>query len=146
VYDPFINMNVKKKLNALGVGVVTYERVGRSEIDREAAALYKKPFWTFARDYYGAAAALCRTNAVDGILYLSAFACGVDSVVTALIESCLGDFPFMVLKLDEHTGEAGFDTRLEAFSDLLKRRRGIGRHLPAYGQYRTGDGSAVPGA
>jgi predicted nucleotide-binding protein (sugar kinase/HSP70/actin superfamily) len=28
----------------------------------------------------------------------------------------------MVLKLDEHTGEAGFDTRLDAFSDMLKRR------------------------
>ena len=33
------------------------------------------------------------------------------------------DFPIMTLVLDEMTGEAGFVTRLEAFIDLLKRRR-----------------------
>lgn len=29
----------------------------------------------------------------------------------------------MVLKIDEHTGEAGLDTRIEAFVDMLERRR-----------------------
>jgi predicted nucleotide-binding protein (sugar kinase/HSP70/actin superfamily) len=28
----------------------------------------------------------------------------------------------LVIKLDEHTGEAGVDTRLEAFIDMLERR------------------------
>ena len=33
------------------------------------------------------------------------------------------NFPIMTLILDEMTGEAGFMTRLEAFVDLLQRRR-----------------------
>ena len=28
----------------------------------------------------------------------------------------------LVIKLDEHTGEAGMDTRVEAFIDMLERR------------------------
>ncbi|MGC8843040.1 MAG: acyl-CoA dehydratase activase-related protein, partial [bacterium] len=34
-----------------------------------------------------------------------------------------GNFPVMVVTLDEHTGEAGLLTRLEAFVDMLRRRK-----------------------
>jgi predicted nucleotide-binding protein (sugar kinase/HSP70/actin superfamily) len=33
------------------------------------------------------------------------------------------DFPFMQLVVDEHTGKAGFETRLEAFLDLVSRKK-----------------------
>jgi predicted nucleotide-binding protein (sugar kinase/HSP70/actin superfamily) len=33
------------------------------------------------------------------------------------------DMPFLSLVVDEHTGEAGFQTRIEAFIDLLRRRK-----------------------
>lgn len=129
IYDRFINMNLKKKLNELGIGVMTSEWIDPGDIDTEIKTLFKKPFWTFAGDYYGAAVHLSKTGMADGIIYLSSFSCGIDSVVTELIKNEIGDFPFMILKLDEHTGEAGFDTRIEAFSDMLKRRCEIGRHL-----------------
>jgi predicted nucleotide-binding protein (sugar kinase/HSP70/actin superfamily) len=129
IYDRFINMDLKKKLNGLGIGVITSEQIDRAYIDAEVGKLFKKPFWTFAQEYYGAAVSIYRTGLADGIIYLSSFSCGIDSVVTELIQCETGDFPFMILKLDEHTGEAGFDTRIEAFSDMLKRRCGIGHNL-----------------
>jgi predicted nucleotide-binding protein (sugar kinase/HSP70/actin superfamily) len=129
IYDSFINMNLKSKLNGLGIGVITSEHIDRACIDAQVATLFKKPFWTFAQAYYGAAVHMCKSGIADGLIYLSSFSCGIDSVVTELIKSEIGDFPFMVLKLDEHTGEAGFDTRIEAFSDMLKRRSGHGHHL-----------------
>ena len=36
------------------------------------------------------------------------------------------DMPVLSLVLDEHTGEAGIQTRLEAFVDLLERKRNDG--------------------
>jgi predicted nucleotide-binding protein (sugar kinase/HSP70/actin superfamily) len=129
IYDQFINMELKRKLNAAGIGLITSEFIDRAAIDAEVAKLFKKPFWTFAQDYYGTAVSLFKTRKADGIIYLSSFSCGIDSVVTELIKSELEDFPLMVLKLDEHTGEAGFDTRLEAFSDMLKRRCRIGHNF-----------------
>lgn len=129
IYDKFINMNLKQMLNDQGIGVMTAETVPRAEIEAQVKTLFKKPFWTFAAEYYGAAVQIGKTRAADGILYLSSFSCGIDSVVTELIKNDIGAFPFMVLKLDEHTGEAGFRTRIEAFSDMLKRRCERGHNL-----------------
>ena len=61
-----------------------------------------------------------REKQVNGIIYISSFACGIDSVVVELIKDKIDEFPFMILKIDEHTGEAGLDTRVEAFADMLK--------------------------
>ncbi|MEG3070657.1 MAG: hypothetical protein RQM92_07405 [Candidatus Syntrophopropionicum ammoniitolerans] len=36
-----------------------------------------------------------------------------------------GDIPFMTLMIDEHTGEAGMTTRLEAFVDMVRRRKEV---------------------
>lgn len=122
IYDSFINMNVIKKLNKLGAGVITSEKIEESNINNQVKYLYKKPFWTFARESYGFTTYIAENKKVDGIIYISSFACGIDSVVIELIRDRIGDFPFLVLKIDEHTGEAGLDTRLEAFIDMLERR------------------------
>jgi predicted nucleotide-binding protein (sugar kinase/HSP70/actin superfamily) len=122
IYDKFSNMDVIKKLNNLGLGVITEENIKDEFISNQVENLFKKPFWTFARNSYGASTYLAGKNEINGIIYISSFACGIDSVVIELIKEKLGDFPFLILKIDEHTGEAGFDTRLEAFADMLERR------------------------
>jgi predicted nucleotide-binding protein (sugar kinase/HSP70/actin superfamily) len=132
IYDGFINMNIVRKLNKLGVGVMTEEFVESELIDREVKSLYKKPFWTFARNAYGFAAHLADRKMVDGIIYISSFACGIDSVIIELIKDRIGKFPFMVLKIDEHTGEAGLDTRVEAFVDMLERREYVENNISSF--------------
>lgn len=122
LYDNFINMNLVKKLNNLGVGVITEESINDELIDNEVKKLYKRPFWTFARNSYGFAVHSHKNKLVDGIIYISSFACGIDSVIVELIKDNIGESPFMILKVDEHTGEAGLDTRIEAFVDMLERR------------------------
>lgn len=122
VYDNFSNMNIIKKLNALGIGVRTEESVDEVFIDGMSKELYKKPFWTFARRSYGYATYVGANKKVDGIVYISSFGCGIDSVVIELIKNRLEHFPILVIKIDEHTGEAGLNTRVEAFVDMLLRR------------------------
>ncbi|TDT60945.1 acyl-CoA dehydratase activase-related protein [Fonticella tunisiensis] len=122
IYDNYVNMNLVKKLNNLGVGVITEENIDDRFIDEEVARLFKRPFWTFARNSYGFASHMARNKKVNGIIYISSFACGIDSVITELIKQNIPDIPLLVLKIDEHTGEAGFDTRIEAFTDMLERR------------------------
>lgn len=135
INDTFMNMNLIKKLNRLNVGVVTTDHVAKADVEREVGRLFKQPFWYFARQYYGSVVHLYKSGGIDGVIYVSAFSCGVDSVVIELIRNAVGDFPFMVLKIDEHTGEAAFDTRVEAFADMLKRRAFIGNNDPQDGKY-----------
>lgn len=122
IYDNFINMNIISKLHKINIGVVTEEYVRKEYIDEEVNKLFKKPFWTFARNSYGFATYAGDNKKVDGIIYISSFACGIDSIVIELIKNKLNNFPILVLKVDEQTGEAGVETRIEAFTDMLERR------------------------
>jgi len=134
LYDAFINMDVKIKLNRLGIGVITEESMDEEEMAPEVESLFKKPFWTFARKTYGFIAASVAQRRVQGVVYISSFACGIDSVILELVRDRIGDFPMLVLKIDEHTGEAGVDTRIEAFADMLERSGKVEDHLSPHGQ------------
>lgn len=122
IYDKYINMDIINKINKLNIGVMTEEDIDKKNIDEEVSHLFKKPFWAFARNCYGFASFVGRNKEVDGIIYISSFACGIDSIVIELIKNRLKEFPILVIKIDELTGEAGIDTRLEAFVDMLERR------------------------
>jgi len=73
----------------------------------------------------GTAAYYMLNHKVDGIIALSAFGCGPDSLMVDEIRyhAKNKNVPMIVLTIDEHTGEAGFVTRLEAFIDMLVRRK-----------------------
>ena len=63
---------------------------------------------------------------IDGMIHVTAFGCGPDSMVDRYIELEIKDkkdIPYMSLMIDEHSAEAGMITRLEAFIDMLRRRR-----------------------
>lgn len=135
LYDNYINMNLVKKLNRLNIGVITEENLNDDDIDEAVKELHKRPFWTFTRNSYGFGMYMARRKLIDGIIYVSSFACGIDSVSTELLKLNLPeDIPYMVLKIDEHTGEAGFDTRIEAFADMLERRCYIENNISTYGK------------
>lgn len=133
IYDNFTNMNIVEKLNKFGVGVITEEYLSDDLKEISLKKLYKKPFWTFFRENYGFTTYEASEKKVDGIIYLSSFACGIDSVAIELIKDEIGDFPFLILKIDEQTGEAGLDTRIEAFIDMLERRQENESDIPSHG-------------
>lgn len=126
VYDRFSTLDMLGKLNELGVEVVTEEMIKTEDIEYHAQFLPKRLFWSYERDILGAAFYLIHTRGVDGIINVVSFECGPDSLITELIQSEArrnDNFPMMVITLDEHTGEAGLQTRIEAFVDMLRRRK-----------------------
>jgi len=61
----------------------------------------------------------------DGVVQLAPFACIPEIVAKGILPSVSRDYgiPVLTLFIDEQTGKAGVQTRLEAFVDLLQRRR-----------------------
>jgi len=59
---------------------------------------------------------------IGGAIEISAFQCGCDAVLKEFVEEEFkkNKIPFLYLLIDEQTGEAGIQTRLEAFFDTLK--------------------------
>lgn len=133
IYDNFVNMDLVSKLDKLGVSVETMEFTQDFLINLEINNLYKRPFWTFCRENYGFAVNAAKEKKVNGIIYVSSFNCGTDSIIIELIKDKIGGFPFLTLKVDEHTGEAGIDTRIEAFTDMLERRIQNESDIPTHG-------------
>lgn len=127
-HDPFISVGAIQKLKSLGVKVVTTEMVSPNLLRRQADKLIKGIFWTFS-DITSKAAFHFFENAgeVDGVMHLTAFGCGPDFMVDKLMELEAkrrgNKVPFMTLMIDEHTGEAGMLTRIEAFCEMVRRRK-----------------------
>lgn len=120
IYDSFANLNLLHKLHKLDIGVITEEAVSRYDKMEELNGLIKRPYWLFYIHNFAPALALVKRKEIDGIVYVSSFCCGTDSVIIDMIKNRIENFPFLVLKLDEQTGEAGYDTRLEAFREVLR--------------------------
>ncbi|MGE5606841.1 MAG: CoA protein activase [Bacteroidota bacterium] len=68
-------------------------------------------------------------NRMDGIIQLAPFTCMPEIIAMPILSTISRDFsvPVLHLIIDEHSGEAGIHTRLEAFIDLLKHRKSKSR-------------------
>lgn len=124
IYDRFLSMNLIAKLRAAHFNVVTPDVYGHDERVSNAYPFQgtDRNFYEIGRDNLGCAFASAKRPEVSGIVYLTPFSCGIDSLVTEFIErhlKTIRDVPLLVLTVDEQTGEAGFDTRIEAFLDML---------------------------
>lgn len=125
IYDNFVNMGVIDSLKDLNVEFVTFDMLDEDIIMEEIADMDKQLFWTFTNKLLGAGYNLISDDSVDGAIHLTAFGCGPDSYATRLFEFKAEDYskPFMVVRIDEHTGENHLLTRIEAFVDMIRRKK-----------------------
>ncbi|ADL08016.1 acyl-CoA dehydratase activase-related protein [Thermosediminibacter oceani] len=126
IYDYYVSMNLIKKLQGFGAEIITPEVIPERNISVGAKKLNKKLFWTLGKNILGSAYYYMENCKVDGIVHVASFGCGPDSLIGELLERRVSrdyNIPFLYLNLDEHAGEEGFNTRLEAFVDILERRK-----------------------
>jgi len=55
--------------------------------------------------------------------YITNFSCGPDSFLVGYFRNIMGKKPSLTLELDSHVADAGLETRIEAFIDIVKRYR-----------------------
>ena len=124
IYDDLLSMGLIGKLRGAGYRVLTPYDLKRSERRRDTHPFLGREFFETGLDILGGAPVFLGMPELAGMIYLTPFACGVDSLVTEFIDRRLRSgrwVPFLKITVDEHSGEAGFDTRLEAFLDMLPR-------------------------
>lgn len=124
LYDSYINLDTIQLLQNKGFRVLVPEVFPARQIAGELRDLPKPLFWTLGQRILGSFRLMWKKGVV-GVVYLSAFACGPEALIGEMVkrESKAGGMPLLQLDLDEHSGEAGFITRIEAFLDLLCRKR-----------------------
>ena len=61
---------------------------------------------------------------VEGIVYVTPFSCSSDSLIKEYMDANIHDNkPILTLTVDEHSSDAGMITRIEAFLDMIERRK-----------------------
>ena len=111
LFDERISLNLIKKLEKMDVKVFTSLNVSKEESLDAIDQLGEVQYWANELELTGTAAHYMLKGNVDGIIALSAYHCKEIGM------------PLIHLTIDEHTGEAGFITRLEAFIDMLLRKK-----------------------
>ncbi|MBE0428785.1 MAG: hypothetical protein IBX61_02815 [Thermoleophilia bacterium] len=125
IYDGYITQNLIARLEEIGAELVVPEMTDHHALMNAATDVPKQLYWTYEKEIMGAINLWTEKRQVDGVIYVLAFACGPDSLIQVLIEHRARTYnvPLMSLTIDEHSGEAGLVTRIEAFTDMLMRKR-----------------------
>lgn len=140
IIEPFINMEIERKLGEQGViveksltptkwfehHILSYPFGSKSENEKfKLASPYMKDMiGGHGRETVGSAI-YYKNKGFDGAIQILPLNCMPEIVAKSVIKKVVGDidFPIMTLVVDEMTGEAGYNTRLEAYVDLLEKRR-----------------------
>ena len=138
IIDGFSNLNIEEKL--MDYGVSTSRRLSASWWIKDSLLKLVKlngiQTKDFSKDYLpywvGGHARECISEAVmahnqlyDGAIQIFPSGCMPEVVSKAILPSISRDkdFPIMTLVMDEMSSDAGYTTRIEAFLDLLERRK-----------------------
>ena len=125
IFDERTSMKIFDKLEDMDVKVYSSLQLSNEQMDDGIKALGQEIYWANEREMTGAAGHYLKDIKIDGLITLTAFGCGPDSLMIERITRQAKRFnkPLLNLTVDEQTGEAGFITRLEAFVDMLFRKK-----------------------
>lgn len=121
ICDKYIGEPVLRILRGLDAVPVIADMINRKEALARSQEISETLPWVFNRELVGAVA-LCK-NLVDGIILMSTFPCGPDSLVNDILSRRVKDKPLLNLILDGQEGSAGLETRLESFIDIIDFKR-----------------------
>lgn len=119
-HDNFISKDITDYLNKENITTI-YADIYKLDID-DYKKISKDLYWTTS--IYLLNAIVHYKNKVNGIILLSTFPCGVDSLVNELIIRKT-NLPTLHITIDELSSANGLETRLESFIDIIKERSSV---------------------
>ena len=119
VYDSYIGSPIIKYLEQQDVEVIYSDKFNSYMTNRISKSLSTELYFKHCKENIGAIA--LTQNIVDGIIFITAFPCGPDSLANELVMRKL-KIPYLNLIVDDMDANAGVETRLESFLDILERK------------------------
>jgi predicted CoA-substrate-specific enzyme activase len=148
------NMGIPHKFASRGYRIIPHDFL---PLDEGSKADLGWMFWSSGRHILRAAERVRRQTNLFGV-YVTNFSCGPDSFLTGHFRDLMGEKPSLMLELDAHTADAGIDTRIEAFLDVVAGYRQLAREKSVADDFtpsriitrkgrpwvETGDGRLLP--
>lgn len=123
-HDSFIGGGVTEALVDMGAKVLYADHTDHAKALKASYVFSETLPWIINRELIGSM--LLLHEAVDGIVLMSAFPCGPDSMTNDAVARVVQGKPILTLTVDAQSGTAGLETRIESFIDILRYQRGGG--------------------
>jgi len=111
------NMDIPKKYTTCGYAVIPFDILPFTN-----ESIYPNMYWYYGQQDMKASVLLKNEDNIY-VTYISNFSCAPDSFLLHYLKWIMGTKPFLILELDSHTADAGVDTRIEAFLDIIEGYR-----------------------
>ena len=119
IEDALIGNPIIKYLEQNNCEVIRSNNLPAIDTNSLAKQISNTLYWKYNNESIGAIP-FCE-NKIDGIILLSSFPCGPDSIVNELVIRRVNK-PIINLIIDDLDAFSGFETRLESFIDILKQK------------------------
>jgi len=108
------NMGIPEKFATRGIPIINFD-----SIPFEDEKGYRNMYWSWGEMILKASRFVEKHPKLFGV-YITNFSCGPDSFIISYFRDIMAKKPSLVLELDSHTADAGIETRIEAFIDIVK--------------------------
>ncbi len=111
------NMGIPRKFTTRGYSVIPFDI-----LPFEGEGIFPNMYWFYGQQDMKAASLLKDEDNIY-VTFITNFSCAPDSFLLHYLRWIMGQKPFLILELDSHSADAGIDTRVEAFLDIIEGYR-----------------------
>jgi len=112
-FTPEANMGIPRKFTSRGYSIIPFDILPFHDEE-----IFPNMYWYYGQQDVKSANLLKKEDNVY-LTFVTNFSCAPDSFILHYIKWLMGQKPFLVLELDSHSADAGIDTRVEAFLDII---------------------------
>lgn len=120
IFDEYIGASIINALKKYDVEIIYSEYFNKNKTNKLGNVLSTGLYFKYSKEEIGSIL-MCKDK-IDGILFLTAFPCALDSLVIPLVLRKV-DIPTLHLLIDEENSMTGIITRLESFIDIIERNK-----------------------
>ena len=119
IQDKFISKYITEYLENNNITPIYSNKLDRKITTDFSEYFSKTLYWKYSKENIGAL--YYTKNMINGIIFISTYPCGIDSLVNTLAILKNKGLPTLNLKIDENITELSLETKLESFIDILKQ-------------------------
>lgn len=117
--DKFISTYVKEYLKEKNILPIYSSKIDKN-ITKDFSLYFSNTlYWKYSKENIGSLYYL--KNMIDGIIFISTYPCGIDTLVNNLAILKNKEFPILNLIMDENISELNLETKLESFIDIITK-------------------------
>jgi len=120
IYDKYLSSNIINYLKNNDIEIIYADKLDKKISKEYSKELSNTLYWTYSKELIGS---INYYKAIyDGIIFLTTFPCGPDSLVNELMIRKITNIPIINILIDE-SFNSSIETKIESFADILNERR-----------------------